>query len=472
MDPSTPSACDIIEVLWIVNNRDPLWWRATVLEITNIQKGTKIARAILRYEPGPGVQVHSEYKVYFYTDMTIGDVKHKPSSAALRNTWRMFEPTDEHDINDLDWVANLEGRQNNKCTPATHRQYINRNPAQNNINPSSSMVKSTIGMGLGRSTDPDNETSLSLEQKLSDCIRRIGILENANISKLSSLPQVNTYIVDDTKAVIRRSLLSKLMSPLKFSQSHDKKFEKGYKCSDITAKLDCSFRTFQVLAQDIHTNYPHLSTPTSQHIEYIPSPHAIQYPAKSVPSFHILFKSFKTISDYLYIRDINDREQCLSRVGASSSSNPLLRVLGTILRDDETSGIYYFIGSDVSAHPSISNHILHRVSGSWNNENEHYDSSLTLMPSGTNVYPERILDEEASHFSMSWVKHHEVRSQYWSEDVTRQHESPIGELQITLPSIIFSGMTAKEFDSALTVPFLNNVLITPSTSVPPTRAHT
>lgn len=30
MDPTTPSASDVIELLWIFDNRDPFWWRSTV----------------------------------------------------------------------------------------------------------------------------------------------------------------------------------------------------------------------------------------------------------------------------------------------------------------------------------------------------------------------------------------------------------------------------------------------------------
>lgn len=33
MEPYTPSACDLIEFVWIVNDRDPFGWRSSVLEI-------------------------------------------------------------------------------------------------------------------------------------------------------------------------------------------------------------------------------------------------------------------------------------------------------------------------------------------------------------------------------------------------------------------------------------------------------
>lgn len=70
-----------------------------------IDRRTKIEKALLLYEPGPGVENRSDYKVYFFSDMTISYVKYKKASAALRNIWRMYKPTEQYDLDDSDWLA-------------------------------------------------------------------------------------------------------------------------------------------------------------------------------------------------------------------------------------------------------------------------------------------------------------------------------------------------------------------------------
>lgn len=102
-------------------------------------------------------------------------------------------------------------------------------------------------------------------------------------------------------------------------------------------------------------------------IDFLPLHFSKKNPSKSINLFEVFFRSFKKLSSYLYIRYIIDREHCLSRVCASHSSTPLLRVLGNILQEDETSGTFYFIGCDISSDPSLSKHVLLLTSGLWIN---------------------------------------------------------------------------------------------------------
>lgn len=73
MDSTFPCPSDIIEVLWIVNDHQPFWWRAIVLYINTIRKGKKISKVLLLYGPGPKVPNHSHYFAFFYSEMTIFD---------------------------------------------------------------------------------------------------------------------------------------------------------------------------------------------------------------------------------------------------------------------------------------------------------------------------------------------------------------------------------------------------------------
>lgn len=115
-------------------------------------------------------------------------------------------------------------------------------------------------------------------------------------------------------------------------------------------------------------------------------------------SFHVLFETFKQICDYFNISDINDREKYLTRVGASSSSTTLIRVLGTPIHEEEMSENFCFIGCDIHSHPSLSEHILYRSSGLWNNKNERYNLPITQLPSENNIPSESQLNEESLNF--------------------------------------------------------------------------
>lgn len=104
-------------------------------------------------------------------------------------------------------------------------------------------------------------------------------------------------------------------------------------------------------------------------------------------------------------------------------------------------------------------------------EKEWCDLSITALPTENNLNLGFNLNDKSPHFAMLWIKNHEDRSQYWSENVTRQHEAPIGGPKVNFPPFIYMGTTANEFGSALTIPFLNNRLIKTSTSVPPTSSQ-
>lgn len=103
-------------------------------------------------------------------------------------------------------------------------------------------------------------------------------------------------------------------------------------------------------------------------------------PGNTVPFFHVMFKSFKQLCDYFKIGDIKAHKRWMTRVGASSTSTLLGSVFGTAIREEEMSEMFYFIGSAISSHPSVSKLILHLPSGFWNNENERYNLFTNQLP--------------------------------------------------------------------------------------------
>lgn len=64
MDSIPSEVSDFIELLCITD-KNPIWWKYLVLDVFKLNKGSKIRRGTMRYEPGP--DVHTEYNVFFFT---------------------------------------------------------------------------------------------------------------------------------------------------------------------------------------------------------------------------------------------------------------------------------------------------------------------------------------------------------------------------------------------------------------------
>lgn len=178
LEPSVPPACDVIEVLWIVNNRDPFRWKLTVLEISNIYKGTTRSRALLRYGPRPVVD-----KVYLFSEIT-GDIDNKNASTALRNTWRMFEPTEKHYANDFDWLSQSEGWRKKPDTNCNNPKSVMSKLDQENHNLVSTLT--TLPAGMNSAGPSKYQEHLALKNQIFDWIRRIEILETGNRKRFST----------------------------------------------------------------------------------------------------------------------------------------------------------------------------------------------------------------------------------------------------------------------------------------------
>lgn len=208
---------------------------------------------------------------------------------------------------------------------------------------------SPLPIGMNSAGPFTYQEHLSLIHHIYDCVRRIGILERRNRFQLSPLSHIYTYLIDEPNVVLRRPLIPNPLSPFKFSVAKHKGFEKGYKLSCIPAKLDCFFRSFQALVLDIHQGCPNIFNSQLGTVNFLLSRLAIINPAPSVPSCHVLFRSFKNMCDFFYILDINEREHFLTRVGSLTSSTTLICVLGTTLHDDVDSPMIYFIGCYISS---------------------------------------------------------------------------------------------------------------------------
>lgn len=147
MSTSLPLPSEFIEVLWITDE-EPFWWKALVLEIDVQKKGNRLAKASLRYEPGPKFQNESEYKVYFYSDQTIGE--RSRTGTNIRNTWRAVKE-DEDSNDEYEWSH--QNRSRNESST--------RNEAKKR--------KKDVSI--------DEVSNDGLKEVIDDCISRISALE-------------------------------------------------------------------------------------------------------------------------------------------------------------------------------------------------------------------------------------------------------------------------------------------------------
>lgn len=106
---------------------------------------------------------------------------------------------------------------------------------------------------------PYFQESLTLQQELSDCFRRITVLENATPFTMQHTELTHSQFIYDIIAFLRRSLRSKGMSALKLSVTKDKRFEMGYKCSYITDRSECPLSIFQSMVEDMTQLFTNVS---------------------------------------------------------------------------------------------------------------------------------------------------------------------------------------------------------------------
>lgn len=216
-----------------------------------------------------------------------------------------------------------------------------------------------LPFGMNSSGHSTYQEPLSLKYQISDCVRRIGIVDGGKKFQLSQLRHLNTWLIDDIKALLRRKLFSKLEA--------------------------VGFLQFRL---------------------------AIVNPAPSGSSFQVLFRSFNQHCGYFYIRDINNRGQFLTWFGSSNSSTALLRVLGTTLHDFIHSARFtYFTVYDISSDPSILKNVLYRASWLWHNENEKYYLPITKCSAENKLNLQSSFDDYSSLISILRTKHHKVRNQ-------------------------------------------------------------
>lgn len=182
------------------------------------------------------------------------------------------------------------------------------------------------------------------------------------------------------KSLLRRTILQKLMIPFKTNSLGESKFQNDFRQGVISARIDCTMRTFKCIAEHNHKNYMSGEHFQLDNLEFLPSLLSILNRANSVPSFHVSFKTFALLYNYLNIRDINDREQCLGRIGTSPTSPKILRVLGVLQRSDDDNSMYYCIGFDGSVPYDTRRSTLFRSNCQWDQENRLHNSPSFSSP--------------------------------------------------------------------------------------------
>lgn len=259
------------------------------------------------------------------------------------------------------------------------------------------------------------------------------------------------------------------MIPFKVHSSGESRFQNGFRQGVNSARIDCTMWTFQCIVKDTHKHFMSGEDVQLHHLEFLPYVLSILNPARSVASLHVSFKTVAQLSDYFNIMDISNREQCLCRIGNSSTWPEILHILDVLQRWDDNYAVYYWTCFDGSVGSDSRHSKLFRSNYHWKLKNRHYISMSSLLPGERPLETEQLTVSTKTEFWIIWVKHQQLRSQFWSDDAKRNHESPISELQVHLPTIFFSGTTENEIDDLLTVRFYSNVWITPSTSVTPHR---
>jgi len=446
-----PAETEDIEVLWILQDDSSYWWHAIVIDIEECQKGSTLAKGILRYDPGPDHDDFSLQKVKFLSDHTVTSSPKIRSQPSICNTWR-YPPSsvtiDSEESVDVNYHSPQQTK-NNQCS-------INN-----------SEKKRASGC-LGKSTSQISNLQVqvsNLEKALDISLDKLVKLE-AKVEHLQPLNSIiPTFLISDLKNFIRRALITKLTTAYKRCISNSSSSERGQENGLIFVKVDCSLHMFQIFVEDMIKHNGEVTGVRLNDIQYIPSKLSILHPSLSVPSYNVYFRNFRQICDFLNIRDLNDREQCISKISTARNSQDLvLRVLGTMVYSIANDLTFYIIGSDATLPSKLSaSTIIYRTSSHWDSENDHFSSSASALPT---VKLCEVTANTQNSFSFSWKRMDDMRSQKLTPDVTRNPNLQLGNLYVSIPVIYFSGKTALEIDSLLSLKLTTDALFTESTSAP------
>lgn len=117
-----PCASHIIYILWIINSKQPYWWKASVLEIEQLRNVIYRSKETIIYETGPGVDIYSVFKVSVYSYMNIFEVQNSTRPFSLCNTWITYEEDSQTDDDEIDWtlsqkrISKMERYEENTAT--------------------------------------------------------------------------------------------------------------------------------------------------------------------------------------------------------------------------------------------------------------------------------------------------------------------------------------------------------------------
>lgn len=132
---------------------------------------------------------------------------------------------------------------------------------------------------------------------------------------------------------------------------------------------------------------------------------------------------------------------------------------------DHDKAMYYCIVFDGPVRTAHVHSTLFRNTSEWNLKKRHYVSRCSVVVDDILIPTENLKESKEDNIGISRVKHHRLRSQSWSEDPTRNHKSPICELEVQVPNMFFSVYTATEIDELQNDNFYSKVPVTSSMSV-------
>ncbi len=417
-----PNAADSIQVLWILENNTNYWWTANVLEISSCKTSNGvIATGVIQYGKGPNVDFLTDYTVLFFKGNFLFHKTETTKRPFRQNSWRPLDEMKDH--------TNTEHSEDHS---QREQALTSTNTSNQTANQQISPTKDACFMTASNSMFKMLETEITSLQK------QVSHLEQSQLNN-NHLPHNclnfdRHLVVLSLKSQIRRQLIQRLTNT---RQPKSTLFIKDHAIQSMTISLSCSLVMYKWVVADIHQSQDQL-------IQFQPSLMSTFYDSRSVPSYHVLFGSFKNICDWLQIRDVFDRATLLSHaMKHSKSGNDMIRVVGCLLTGNHSPHIWYNIGADLNTPSTLRNNnnnnnvsiILKRASAEWDTINNSYKNSLEVIDDPT----EYVRDFKNSHnnqqekslLQLSWSREHDLCKRNLSDDV--RDIDQIGSLTLDIP---------------------------------------
>jgi len=365
-----PLVMDRIEVLWELEGGRLEWWAADVLSITSHDNGKVIADGTIFYESMFGYDSQT-CDVQFIKGDTVRPLCSSSKRATLSNSWRFEQeqvPTNTEVDDEWNGAVRPTKRTKKSITRGTGI-YMKNGGEQEHVQASLELCKRVS----------------YLENLVTKVMRRTANLEKRrDFAHITHSSHQEDLRLKNMKKFLRLAILRQFQKPIRRATTGDGMVDGGQSIGYVSGSIDCTLREFQQLSEDVDTLNKTLEIGSDERmgsdvVFFRPYLAKIVTASRASQSLYIGFSSLSVLCKYLGIQELSDITTIMVKEGKSGNgSDNMLRLLGTVDCNDETTEVCYFVSRSYLMSESKSEYVaLHRSNLNYDAENRSFMAPLT-----------------------------------------------------------------------------------------------